>query len=162
MKQKILILTVLFIALSAICKNQVLAQNNKSYNTLTLQKVNFNVSGSLNVSGKSLSFTDEKGVEIIVADLGELFENVKVKNIVFPEGAIAITAEKVGDNFGFVAKLADNAKMECDFEIESKVYAVSLGEGTEFFTEKTSGEKYILLLEETAKLPSPPSITEKK
>ena len=109
------------------------------------------------VSYNSLLLTDENGVEVSVTDLNEWFENVNVKRVIFP-GSIQV--EYVIDNSGTGSggKLADDSKMQCDFEIGGKIYTHSISKGSEFLTEKTATGKYILLTEESITL-SPPPIT---
>ena len=129
----------------------------KEYSTLSLQIINVDPFSNL---PSLLSLTDEKGVKITVTDLDKWFENVKVKNVTFPKDA---TMDYIPVQFGtgghFI--LSDNSKMQCDFDVEEKTYTLSINKGTEFFTEKTVEGKYILLLDETVKLSSPPEITEK-
>ena len=125
-----------------------------AYSTLTLQKINLRVSNWFLSGLSSLVFVDEAGVEITVTNWNEWFENTKIKDENNRlSGGFSMSANKI--------VLEKDAKIQSDFEIDGRFYVVSFGEGTEFFTEKTADGKYILLLEETAKLPSSPVIKEK-
>lgn len=124
-----------------------------TYSTLTLQKINLRVSNWFLSGLRSLVFVDEAGVEITVTDWNKWFENTKIK----------VENNRVSGGFSMSAneiKLEKDAKIQSDFEIDGKFYEVSFGAGTEFFTEKTADGKYILLLEETTKLPLSPIVKE--
>ena len=92
--------------------------------------------------------------------MNEWFENVKVENVTFPKDATMKYIPGVFGAGGYFI-LDENSKMQCDFEVEEKTYTLSISKGTEFFAEKIAEGKYILLLDETVKLSSPPEITEK-
>ena len=117
------------------------------YSTLTVQKINLVADNSLNISFKSIVLTDEKGIEIIVSDLNELFENANLKSSAI-NGSIEVTF----GNAGAQASLGKNAKLQCVFDVENKDVTVNLAVGTELFTEKTATGKYLLLLEDTTNL----------
>ena len=129
------------------------------YSKLTVKEINLNLStNNFTISMKSLVLTDEKEVEVIVTDFDEWFKNVKFKNEFLINGGMEMSSGSTGQ---LQVIMADNAKLQIDFEIDEKMYVLSLSKGAELFTEKTATGKYILLPEETNQLSLEPIIKEK-
>jgi hypothetical protein len=127
-----------------------------TYSTLTVQEIKLNTTHWFELSFNSIVLTDETGTEIIVTDIDKWFENAKTKGDGFKING-QITTSFLGET-SIKVELAEDAKMMLDFKIDEKTYSLSIGKGSEFFTEKTPDGKYIFLPEETAKLPSSPII----
>ncbi|MCL2660635.1 MAG: hypothetical protein FWD64_08980 [Acidobacteriaceae bacterium] len=149
MKNRIVWLAILVIAAtSAMWPQGNVSKQRKTTLTVKAVLIGENLDGV-----KALNVTDENGkaISIQLADLNEWLENATIDNITVPRGTRFSTDEN-GD-----FRIVGDARLQFDFKVNGKTYAIGVGAGSKLAVQKTADGKYNLLAEETAKLSPPPA-----